>query len=100
MGEEGKVTSRTAATRPPSRRKPVLSGDEVYDDDITSDPPTILGDEFCDREAHEELRRKPSLLLRLRPWAELEQDIGECPDCGSTLHVDWSEARKSAERRA
>ncbi len=52
---------------------------------------------FCEAAVHIYLRQHPEGLLRLRPWRELQQDIGECPGCGTTLHVHWTPARCAAE---
>jgi len=53
--------------------------------------------DFCPDEVHDELRAHPERLLRLRPWPETESDIGECPTCFGTLHVEWPAERRTQE---
>jgi len=52
---------------------------------------------FCEAAVHAYLRQHPEDLKRLRPWRDLLQDIGECPGCDTTIHVDWSPERIAAE---
>lgn len=52
---------------------------------------------WCEDAVHDYLRQHPEDLLRLRPWRELRQDIGECPGCDTTLHVDWTPERRVME---
>jgi len=52
---------------------------------------------ICDPALHPYLRQHPGDLLRLRPWAELRMDVGECPGCITTLCMPWDDQRRRIE---
>lgn len=56
-----------------------------------------VAERWCEEAVHVYLRQHPEDLQRLRPWRELRQDIGECPGCDTTLHVDWTPERRALE---